>query len=172
MMQINPKTGHDGPYDAPVTVSGGVVLPNWIDYNGHMNVAYYTRAFDDAIDAFLEHELGIGETHVTDSGCGPYALQSSYHYSAEMLEGEKFDVAIRLLDHDAKRLHIFCQMIKPDTGKICASLESLMMNVDHRAKRSAVYPNWLQTRVQTMAASHAVLPTPPEIGALIGIRRK
>ena len=26
------------------------VLKEWIDNNGHMNVAYYTLAFDEAID--------------------------------------------------------------------------------------------------------------------------
>ena len=35
------------------------VLEDWIDYNGHMNVAYYTLAFDRAIDLFLENTLGI-----------------------------------------------------------------------------------------------------------------
>ena len=29
------------------------VLEDWIDYNGHMNVAYYTLAFDRAIDLFF-----------------------------------------------------------------------------------------------------------------------
>jgi acyl-CoA thioester hydrolase len=31
----------------------------WIDYNGHMNVAYYVLVFDHATDAFWDY-LGIG----------------------------------------------------------------------------------------------------------------
>ena len=30
------------------------VKKEWIDYNGHMNVAYYTLAFDNSLDDFLE----------------------------------------------------------------------------------------------------------------------
>ena len=30
------------------------VKKEWIDYNGHMNVAYYTLAFDNSLDEFLE----------------------------------------------------------------------------------------------------------------------
>ena len=32
----------------------GKVLPAWIDYNGHMNVAYYLVAFDTGLDAFVD----------------------------------------------------------------------------------------------------------------------
>ena len=52
-MQDRPQTGHDGPYDAPGVVGPQRVLPEWIDYNGHMNVAYYTLAVDTAFDDFL-----------------------------------------------------------------------------------------------------------------------
>ena len=36
----------------------------WIDYNGHMNVAYYTLAFDKVLDDFLE------KMHNEKIGCG------------------------------------------------------------------------------------------------------
>jgi len=38
------------------------VKPEWIDYNGHMNVAYYVLAFDHAIDDFYGR-LGLGEAY-------------------------------------------------------------------------------------------------------------
>ncbi|MGB1147930.1 MAG: thioesterase family protein, partial [Alphaproteobacteria bacterium] len=36
------------------------VLPEWIDYNGHMNVAYYLVAFDTGFDTFVD-TLDFGE---------------------------------------------------------------------------------------------------------------
>ena len=45
---------------APLELSPGVVRPEWLDYNGHMNVAYYVLAFDHACDSFLDH---IGMTY-------------------------------------------------------------------------------------------------------------
>ena len=47
---------------APIRTSTRTVPPEWIDYNGHMNVAYYTMAFDQAADEILEGYLGVGET--------------------------------------------------------------------------------------------------------------
>lgn len=164
------RTGHDGPYDAPVRITGGTVLPAWIDYNGHMNVAYYTLALDAAIDEFLEHTLGVGVTFTEAAGQGPYALQAAYHYLGELLEGEAFDVTVRMHDHDAKRMHLFVEMFAA-SGAPAATLEGLLMNVDHKTRRGAAYPDWAQTRMARMLADHAVLPTAPQIGAPIGIRR-
>ena len=43
------------------------VQPDWIDYNGHMNVAYYTKAFDIAFDEVLEDYFGTTlNTHHMD----------------------------------------------------------------------------------------------------------
>jgi len=36
---MTPVEGHDAPYDAPVVMPERAVPPEWIDYNGHMNVA-------------------------------------------------------------------------------------------------------------------------------------
>ena len=37
------------------------VRAEWIDYNGHMNVAWYVAAFDMAGESFLE-QVGLGPT--------------------------------------------------------------------------------------------------------------
>ena len=50
---------------------------DWIDYNGHMNVAYYTLAFDKALDDFLETNLKIGPSFVKKEKQGPYSLQAN-----------------------------------------------------------------------------------------------
>ena len=60
------------------------VNKDWIDYNGHMNVAYYTLAFDKALDDFLEDILEIGPTFVKKEKQGPYSLQANYHYLNEL----------------------------------------------------------------------------------------
>lgn len=167
-----PQTGHDGPYDAPVRVTGMRVLPDWIDYNGHMNVAYYTVATDAALDRMLEDHLGLGETFVAATRMGPYALQANYSYLAEMHEGDGFSVLIRLLDHDAKRMHLVLEMIRDGDGSLAARVETLLMNVDLEARRSAAYPEWGQARMTEMVRCHAALPAPDGIGQPIGIRKR
>ena len=42
------------PVETPFQASRQVILPDWIDYNGHMNVAYYVLVFDHATDDFFD----------------------------------------------------------------------------------------------------------------------
>ena len=157
---------------APIRTRARKVPPEWIDYNGHMNVAYYTMAFDTAADEILNDYLGIGETLAREGRHGPMALQTQIHYLAELLEGTGFACDFQLLDADQKRIHFFMTMVNLETGNAAATYESLTMNVDLVARRSAPYPDWAQERIQRMRARHADLPHPAQAGNRIGIRKK
>ncbi len=145
------------------------VLPEWIDYNGHMNVAYYTVAFDRSLDALLE-VLDCGMQATKTRGTGPYALQSQYLYLNELLEGERFHCAFQLLDHDAKRLHLWGEITGPG-GKLAAQFETLVMNVDLTARRSTAFHEEAAAQIARLAEAHGGLPRPERAGTVIGIRR-
>ncbi|QIE57661.1 thioesterase [Pikeienuella piscinae] len=148
------------------------VEPGWIDYNGHMNVSYYTLAFDRAFDDFLENWIGIGESFVSRSRLGPMALQTQICYLGELLEGERFHVDVHLLDHDEKRIHFFGTMISARTGQPAATYESLGINVDLETRRPAPYPDWTLARLASMRKAQASLPRPKQAGQPLGIRRR
>ncbi|GGH23237.1 acyl-CoA thioester hydrolase [Cribrihabitans marinus] len=167
-----PHSGHDGPYPAPVEVAGQQALPEWIDYNGHMNVGYYGVAFDRALEVMLDDHLGLGETCVATAGCGPYVIQSHQHFLREVKAGEAFGYRFRLLDHDSKRLHYFAEMVAGADGATCATQEALIVNVSQATGRSAPFPDWALPRLERMAQDHRQLPDPPQRGAGLGIRRR
>jgi acyl-CoA thioester hydrolase len=156
---------------APIRTSVHTVLPEWIDYNGHMNVAYYTLAFDRAIDEVYEM-LRIGPTLVAEHNMGPMTLQSQIHYLGELLEGERFYVEMTLVDSDAKRTHSMCLMRKEADDALAATYESLSVNVDLEARRSAPYPPDALARIEALRDAHAGIARPPQMGAPLGIRRK
>jgi acyl-CoA thioester hydrolase len=157
---------------APIRTRTQRVPREWIDYNGHMNVAYYTMAFDIAADEVLEERLGIGETLAREGRLGPMALQTQIHYLGELVEGAEFACDYQILDADHKRIHFFLTMINLETGEPAATYESLTMNVDLEARRSAPYPDWAQERIKRLLALQANLPRPPLAGNPLGIRRK
>ena len=157
---------------APIRSRARRVPAEWIDYNGHMNVAYYTMAFDQAIDEVLEERLGVGVTFVREARMGPMALQTQIHYLGELVEGAEFACDFQVLDADPKRIHFFATMINLQTGEAAATYESLTMNVDLEARRSAPYPDWARERIERLHRLHATLPRPPQVGNPIGIRRK
>ena len=82
----------------PFTSKTQIVQDSWIDYNGHMNVGYYTFAFDTAIDQFLDEMIGIGPKFVETSGQGSYALQSQYRYLQELMLNMQFNISIFIAD--------------------------------------------------------------------------
>ena len=156
---------------APIRTSERSVPRDWIDYNGHMNVAYYTMAFDNALDEIYE-ALGIGENLVRSHRMGPMALQSQLHYLGELVEGQRFACDFRLLDADAKRTHCFLEMIDLGLDAIAATYETLSLNVDLEARRSAPYPPEPRARIERLLEAHGRLTRPPQVGQVIGIRRK
>ena len=58
----------------PLELHTSFVLPEWIDYNGHMNVAYYVLAFDHATDAFLDY-VGLDQTYKKDANCTTFVVE-------------------------------------------------------------------------------------------------
>lgn len=156
---------------APIRTAIQEVEPGWIDYNGHMNVAYYIVAFDRAFDEIAD-ALDIGEAAVKSRNHGPMALQSMIHYRDELVLGTKFACDFRLLDCDAKRVHYYTEMINQETGALSAAYESLSINVDLVARRSTPYPPEVQERLAALMEVHRALPRPEFAGASIAIRRK
>ena len=48
---------------SPFRSSVHKVRPEWIDYNGHMNMAYYAVIFDEAADEIYP-QLGLSLIHI------------------------------------------------------------------------------------------------------------
>lgn len=146
------------------------VQPDWIDYNGHMNVAFYTLAIDKALDDIFD-ELGMGITLVRERRMGPMALVNQIHYLDELLEGQEFRCDLQVVDADHKRMHYIVIMHHLAKGTVAAVFEGLSINVDLEKRKSAPYPEDVRQRLEAVRAAHADLPRPPQVGAKIAIRR-
>ena len=147
------------------------VLGEWIDYNGHMNVAYYTLAFDRAIDFFLEETLKIGPTFVKHANQGPYSLQANYHYLQELKQGDRFRSKILIIDADKKKIHMFLEMINASNGEKVATCETLLINVDLTLRKSAEYPDWAQDKIQEYKKTCEGFALPREAGKMITLKK-
>lgn len=157
--------------EAPLNLHRETVRPDWIDYNGHMNVAYYVLAFDHATDAFLDH-LGLDEGYRTRTNCSTFTLEGHVSYEREVADGAPIGFTTQLLDFDAKRIHYFLSMYHADEGFLAATCEWILMHMDMGERRSATFPPEVLSRLEAILESHATLPHPPQVGRVIGIRRK
>jgi acyl-CoA thioester hydrolase len=156
---------------APLDIHRAKVLPEWIDWNGHMNVGFYVVAFDKATDT-LCNQLGVSWDYTREKIGMTFVLEAHVTYDREVTEGDPLRITTQILDHDAKRLHYIHMMYHESEGFLAATNELMLMNIDYATRRAAPWPDWAMERIETLAARHATLPRPSQAGRLIGIKKK
>ncbi|PWC49381.1 thioesterase family protein [Azospirillum sp. TSA6c] len=152
--------------DAPLTLHRETVRPEWIDYNGHMNVAYYLLAFDHATDAVLDR-FGIGKAYVTAENRSVFVVDAHLTYAREVTEGTPLRFDSLLLGADAKRLHLFHEMRHAEEGWLAATAEVMLLHVDLGTRKTGPFPPAVAAVLAGQAATHAALPRPPQAGRAV-----
>ena len=156
--------------DAPLRLHSTTIGPEWIDYTGHMNVAFYVLAFDHATDAFFDF-LGLTDDYRRDNNASAFALAAHVNYLRELHEGDTVRIETQLIDHDHRRMHFFHAMFDEKDGYRAATSEWINTHVDMTARRSAdVFPP-VHERLAAVLAAHRHLDPPQYKGHVIGIRR-
>ena len=148
---------------APYEHSGGEVRPEWIDYNGHMNLAYYIVLFDQGTDALFD-ALDLGLDYRRNRHLGTFVAETHTRYERELLVGERVRVTVQLLAVDDKRLHIAHEMFRLRDGLRSATLESMFLHVNLIERRVVPMPPDLKERVDAAFAAHSSLPQPDWVG--------
>ena len=161
----------DGPYSTPIILPEQEVLNEWLDYNGHMNVAYYTLAFDKSLDIFLEDLLGIGESHAYENNQGPFVVQAHYHYLNEMRLNEKFHVRLFVVDCDKNKMHLCMEIYSLFQEKVIAVVEQVLINVNLKLRKSEPYPPWAFEKLIKLKNTHKNVSLPSAFGKSIGLKK-
>jgi acyl-CoA thioester hydrolase len=148
------------------------VLPEWIDYNGHLNMAYYSVLMDQCADQAYS-QLGFGPDYRDRTGCTTYVAEFHICYVRELHEGDLVTSTFHLIDYDAKRFHVFQELWHTD-GWLAATGEALTLHVDQSGDTPKVgpMPEDILVNMAAMKQSQAHLPTPDRAGRKIGIVRK
>lgn len=146
------------------------VEPQWTDYNGHLNMAYYNVLFDRAADHGLS-ALGINLDYVQTRKLTIYTAEIHVCYVRELHQGQKVYATFHLVDFDEKRLHVY-QELHHEDGWLAATSEVLSLHIDMSGPKVAPFPDDVMANIEAMAAEHATLEKPARFGRSIGIRRK
>jgi acyl-CoA thioester hydrolase len=156
---------------APFVSSVMRVEPAWVDYNGHLNMAYYNVLFDRAVDEVYEL-WGVGEPYVTKRRHSFFTVEVHLRYLRELHVDDPVRVTFQLLDFDSKRVHYFEQLFHASDGFVSATSENLALHVNLDSRKTAPFPDDVTRRLTQMQGSHAKLPRPEATGARIGMRRR
>ena len=145
------------------------VVPEWIDYNGHMNVAYYIKAFEIGIDAY-KAVVGMTLDYIEREGRSTVALESHVTYQQEAHLGEALRIETRILDCDGKRVHVYQEIYRDST--LLATQETLAISFDTRARRSSPFEAVIADNYRRLVEAQAGVARPPWVGRAISVNAR
>ncbi len=116
------------------------ILKEWVDYNNHLNMAYYILIFDQACEVILE-KFKMGANSAKAEKRSTMVVETNTKYISEVEEGDVVDIMLTFFDHDKKRLHLKLEIIEQKTKKISASIEWLSLYVNLETRKVAEFEN-------------------------------
>ena len=156
---------------APYLASVMQIEPQWIDYNGHLNMAYYNVMFDRAIDE-LWLRLGIGPDYMRERQRSTFTAECYVRYLREIHLGDPVQVSILLVGADEKRLHTFEELRHASEGWLSATSENMTIHMDMTARKTAPFPSDIRARIEALANAHSTVPRPEGIGRKVAMPSK
>lgn len=152
----------------PFLSSVMAIEPQWIDYNGHLNMAYYNVLFDRAIDQ-LWLKLGIGPDYMKARNNSTFTAECHVRYVREIHLGDPAQVAIWMVAADDKRLHTFQELRHADEGWVSATSENMSLHMDMTARRVAPFPSDISASIRALMEIHSASRRPDGLGRSIGM---
>jgi acyl-CoA thioester hydrolase len=155
-------------WPAPFLAPAMQVEPAWIDYNGHLNMAYYNVMFDRAID-HLWLRLGIGPDYMKQRNGSTFTAECHVRYLREIHLSDPVRISILLVGADEKRLHTFQEMRHAADGWLSATSENMTIHIDMAARKAAPFPPDIVDRIEALRDAHATLPRPEGVGRRVAM---
>ncbi|MCS5604150.1 MAG: thioesterase family protein [Alphaproteobacteria bacterium] len=156
---------------SPLDIYQATVKPEWIDYNGHLNMAYYVLMFDNATDGFFDL-IDLGVDYVNRSQHSAFVLETHVTYQQEVGLDDTLRFTLQLIDADAKCLHYYLEMFHTEQSFLAATSEQVAMHVDLSARKSTPFPKAMKQRIDLVLQAHTDLPRPDSVGRSIGLRAR
>jgi acyl-CoA thioester hydrolase len=158
-------------FAAPFVSSVMTVEPEWIDYNGHLNMAYYNVLFDRGADEAFAL-LGMGPDYLKARQCSTMVVEVHVRYLREIHEGAPVIATCHFLAADSKRVHCFQELRHATEGWVSATSESMTLHIDMTARKVASFPPDIAANVARAVTAHAHLPRPAAAGRRISMSKK
>ena len=144
------------------------IIPDWVDYNGHLRDAFYLLIFSYATDALMDR-LGMDSNNREASGHSLFTLELHLNYLHEVKLDAEVEVRTQIIAHDQKRLHLYHSLHLVGGDKALAGNEQMLLHVDLAGPRSAPFSEATLSKLQAIIDGQSDLPVPDYIGRVIAL---
>lgn len=146
------------------------IKSDWIDYNGHLNMGYYTILFDQASDDVFAM-LGMGPDYQASRKLTTYTVECHIRYLRELKLGDALTATFQLISHDSKRFH-GAQHLYHREGWLAATAEMLWLHIDQSGStpKVAPFPDDISANITALAKAQNHLEPPAFVGKPVGAR--
>lgn len=155
--------------DGDLLVIRETVREEWLDHNGHMNVAAYLIAFDSAVRTLCTG-LGIGPDQIPLSGKTIFVGQANIVYRNELVRGSRIRITARILAVTDGRAHACLSMYDEDRDVLAAFNEQLFVCADMSTRRPCPFPPVPQERFRAVFEAQRRFPVPKFVGRCIRLQ--
>jgi acyl-CoA thioester hydrolase len=128
------------------------ILPDWIDYNGHVRDAYYGLIASSACDALMDR-IGIDADYRARTHCTLYTLEMHVHFLKEVKSSERVGVTVAILGADHKRIHAGFTLTTGAAAPAAATVEMMLLHYRQGERPGAVsFPPAIDAALAALAA--------------------
>ncbi|MDH0733565.1 thioesterase family protein [Pseudomonas sichuanensis] len=144
------------------------VLPDWVDYNGHLRDAYYLLIFSYATDALMER-IGLDADARGQSGHSLFTLEAHINYLHEVKLDTEVWVQTQIIGFDKKRLHLYHSLHRAGFDEALAASEQMLLHVDLAGPKSAPFGQGTITCLQNIVDQQKEEVLPKHVGRTISL---
>jgi len=144
------------------------VLPEWVDYNGHLRDGFYLVVFSYGVDGFMD-QIGLDAAGRKTLGHSLFTLEAHLNFLHEVKLGSRLEVRTQVLGLDGKRVHLGLGLYVEGQDKLLSFCEQMQLNVDMAGPTATPFAPSVAALLQPLALVHAGLEKPKFAGRVIAL---
>lgn len=147
-----------------------VIPPEFIDGNGHMNIARYMQLHSDGGWAFFAEAFGMSEETARAGGPTTFDVEHHIVYRREVMAGDEVSVHVRCIDRTDKAIHTLQFLVNRTRGEIANTHEAVSLSVDLESRQISALPADLATALDEHLSRDQALDWAPPLSGSMTLR--
>ena len=172
------KASHSiGEQKYPFRINGEKVKKEWLDRNGHMNVAWYIASASDA-SFELMRQLGLDNNYREQKQESFFTLETQIRYLQEIQPETQLSFEARILDANGKLFHTLWLHYAQSTNAnktpvvyLAAISEWIYAYVNLNTRKVTEYPEKIKEKIDASITASANLPYIERQGEPLGLKK-